>query len=164
MESLSLVLVLYVVMYLLVSCSAWAFTDVNYEDLLPLVGDNDDASVTDNERLLKFNLIYPGTKWCGAGNIAENYDDLGSEVETDRCCRAHDNCPDVIAAGETKYNLTNTAFYTRLSCDCDETFRQCLRSANTSVSKQIGHIYFNTLGTKCFRRDYPITGCSKRGG
>ena len=26
--------------------------------------------------------IYPGTKWCGDGDIAENYDDLGSDVET----------------------------------------------------------------------------------
>lgn len=26
--------------------------------------------------------IYPGTKWCGDGDIAEDYNDLGSDVET----------------------------------------------------------------------------------
>ena len=45
--------------------------------------------------------------------MADNYDDLGDEVEADMCCREHDHCPDLIAGGDTKYNLTNTAFYTR---------------------------------------------------
>ena len=54
-----------------------------------------------------------GTKWCGAGDIAENYDDLGPYVETDKCCRAHDSCKDVILGYETLHNLTNTNFYSR---------------------------------------------------
>ncbi|XP_060806678.1 phospholipase A2 [Amyelois transitella] len=121
--------------------------------------------LTDEElKQLKFSLIYPNTKWCGSGNIADNFDDLGPAVETDKCCRAHDNCPDVIAAGETRHNLTNEAFYSRLSCDCDEEFRQCLHNAGTKTSNQIGTIYFNALGQQCYRQEYPIKGCKRRGG
>ncbi|KAG6449748.1 hypothetical protein O3G_MSEX006227 [Manduca sexta] len=112
----------------------------------------------------KFSLIFPGTKWCGAGNIADSYDDLGSARETDMCCREHDNCPDLILAGETKYNLTNSAFYTRLNCQCDEKFRLCLHNATSKIANKVGKIYFNALGTQCYREDYPITGCNSYGG
>lgn len=54
-----------------------------------------------------------GTKWCGAGNIAESPDDLGTYADTDKCCRAHDHCDEVIPGHETKYNLTNPSFYSR---------------------------------------------------
>lgn len=54
-----------------------------------------------------------GTKWCGSGNIAENYDDLGEYKDTDYCCREHDSCPDYIEAKGTKHGLTNTASFTR---------------------------------------------------
>ncbi|CAH2052359.1 unnamed protein product, partial [Iphiclides podalirius] len=113
---------------------------------------------------LRFVLIFPGTKWCGAGNIADGYDDLGPDSETDKCCRQHDYCPDIIPAGETKYNLTNESFFTRLHCSCDNTFRDCLRNVNNPTSLKIGVTYFNALGSKCYRRDYPIADCAKRGG
>jgi len=32
-------------------------------------------------------LIMPGTKWCGQGDIAENYHDLGYHADVDKCCR-----------------------------------------------------------------------------
>ncbi len=32
-------------------------------------------------------LIFPGTKWCGQGSVAEHYSDLGYHTEADRCCR-----------------------------------------------------------------------------
>lgn len=32
-------------------------------------------------------LIFPGTKWCGQGSVAEHYEDLGYHSEADRCCR-----------------------------------------------------------------------------
>ncbi|XP_014363156.2 phospholipase A2-like [Papilio machaon] len=113
---------------------------------------------------LRFTLIFPGTKWCGSGNIAEGYDDLGKDNKTDACCRQHDFCPDIIPAGETKYNLTNESFFTRLHCSCDETFRKCLRTVNSVTSLKIGMTYFNAIGTKCYRKDYPVTGCKTRGG
>ncbi len=32
-------------------------------------------------------LIMPGTKWCGQGDIAEHFNDLGYHGEVDKCCR-----------------------------------------------------------------------------
>ncbi|XP_004929036.2 phospholipase A2 isoform X2 [Bombyx mori] len=129
---------------------------------------NIDKDVLDiqSERIArkKFDFIFPGTKWCGKGDIAKNYEDLGSARETDMCCREHDHCTDLILAGETKHGLTNDAFYTRLNCKCDEAFRLCLNKANTKTSRRIGKIYFNALGTKCYRRDYPVVGCNTYGG
>ena len=37
--------------------------------------------------LLNRILIMPGTKWCGAGDIAEHYHDLGYHRDADKCCR-----------------------------------------------------------------------------
>lgn len=66
-----------------------------------------------NRVLFSPSYFITGTKWCGSGNIADNYDDLGEERDTDSCCRAHDNCPDYIEAKGSKHGLTNTAGYTR---------------------------------------------------
>ncbi|XP_028040028.1 phospholipase A2-like [Bombyx mandarina] len=110
------------------------------------------------------NFVFPGTMWCGAGHVAESYEDLGSEWETDMCCREHDHCTDLIPAGETKHGLTNDCFYARLSCECDEKFRLCLKNANTDISHTVGMTYFDTIGTKCYRKDYPVVGCQMYGG
>ncbi|XP_050516737.1 phospholipase A2-like [Diabrotica virgifera virgifera] len=102
-----------------------------------------------------------GTKWCGVGNIAENYDDLGEEEETDKCCRAHDNCPDIIKAFNRKHGLFNSAFYTRVHCDCDAEFYDCLEAAGTASSKEVSSIYFKVLHTQCFKKDYTVLSCTK---
>ncbi|KAJ9591052.1 hypothetical protein L9F63_027740, partial [Diploptera punctata] len=47
------------------------------------------------------------TKWCGAGNNAENENDLGEFKNTDACCRTHDHCPDYILSGRIKHGLNN---------------------------------------------------------
>ncbi|GJQ79506.1 hypothetical protein Trydic_g16358 [Trypoxylus dichotomus] len=100
-------------------------------------------------------IIFPGTNWCGTGNVSSNYDDLGIFKDTDKCCREHDYCDDVILAGETKYNLTNPTFYSRLNCRCDEKFKSCLKEVGSVISTKVGMIYFNLLNTQCFRKDYP---------
>lgn len=35
------------------------------------------------------NGVVPGTKWCGLGDLAKNFHDLGTEESMDRCCRSH---------------------------------------------------------------------------
>ncbi|KAL3857949.1 hypothetical protein ACJMK2_012574, partial [Sinanodonta woodiana] len=52
-------------------------------------------------------LIFPGTKWCGKGDLAKCYDDLGPDQETDSCCRDHDCCPYIIPPFTSRYNLFN---------------------------------------------------------
>ncbi|CAH1369783.1 hypothetical protein MTP99_011194 [Tenebrio molitor] len=107
----------------------------------------------------RVKAIYPGTKWCGDGNISKSYDDLGKYSVTDKCCREHDLCPDNIPADSTKYDLVNTGLFTRSHCDCDRKFYECLKNANNVVARSIGFTYFTVLGPQCFRYDYPIHAC-----
>ncbi|XP_043264352.1 uncharacterized protein LOC122404466 isoform X1 [Colletes gigas] len=93
--------------------------------------------------------ILPGTKWCGTGDIAENYHDLGHEVEIDRCCRTHDLCPVKVRAQRTRYNLTNYSLYTKSHCVCDEALYKCLKAANHPTANIMGHIYFNLVKVSC---------------
>ncbi|XP_015925460.2 uncharacterized protein [Parasteatoda tepidariorum] len=109
-------------------------------------------------------FFYPGTKWCGAGNISVDDDDLGSEIEADMCCRAHAHCNDTIPPFTEKYGLDNISPVTVPTCECDDLFRNCLREASTKASDQIGMMYFNVLPVKCFRQDYPIKSCKKYSG
>ncbi|XP_059052955.1 phospholipase A2-like [Achroia grisella] len=158
-------LVLVALAFVTINCAnCWVFNDIDFDQLARTAGDSDNEISDEDLKQLRLGLVYPGTKWCGPGNIADDYDDLGTSESTDACCRSHDLCPDLIKAGETRHNLTNTAFYTRLNCDCDENFRQCLHEANSTTANRIGIIYFNAIGTKCYREDYPITSCKKRGG
>ncbi|KAF5285334.1 hypothetical protein FQA39_LY04433 [Lamprigera yunnana] len=103
--------------------------------------------------------IYPGTLWCGDGDIASNSGELGYFKSTDDCCREHDHCNDTITSHTTKYNLINTGLFTRSHCNCDQTFYECLHRANKIVSHKIGITYFNILGPQCFKYDYPFTKC-----
>ncbi|KAJ2940191.1 hypothetical protein O0L34_g11757 [Tuta absoluta] len=146
--------------------SCWVFNNINRDVALRMEDIESLESEFEGEVMIqeRINLIFPGTKWCGPGNVADNFDDLGPAKETDKCCRAHDNCPEVIEPGQTWRNLTNEAFYSRLSCACDYEFRDCLHKVNSRTSTIIGKMYFNTIGTQCFREDYPAVGCNRRGG
>ncbi|EDW86302.1 uncharacterized protein Dwil_GK17378 [Drosophila willistoni] len=93
--------------------------------------------------------IIPGTKWCGTGDIAETYSDLGSEMTMDRCCRQHDLCPVKIRAYQKKYELMNDSLYTKSHCICDDMLFSCLKMTNTSASQLMGSIYFNLVQVPC---------------
>ncbi|KAH3752588.1 uncharacterized protein LOC127847724 [Dreissena polymorpha] len=95
-------------------------------------------------------LIFPGTKWCGKGDLAQCFDDLGDDHELDMCCRDHDCCPFVIPPFTSRHNLFNYRLHSLLHCECDQRFRGCLRQSVSSMANMIGKIYFNILGSKCF--------------
>ncbi|CRL07447.1 CLUMA_CG020416, isoform A, partial [Clunio marinus] len=107
----------------------------------------------------RINLSFPGTKWCGPGNTADGYDDLGKDKEVDACCRQHDHC-DNIASGEEKHGLKNDDYFTRLHCQCDKEFKQCLQSANSKRGNYIGNFYFN-VRDRCYKEQHPIVECDE---
>lgn len=100
-----------------------------------------------------------GTKWCGRGNIATNFSDLGHFRSTDYCCRNHDLCQVKISANSSKYGLINTANYTKMHCSCDTDFYACLKYVDNILAISVGIVYFNIIQPKCFRKDYPIVQC-----
>ncbi|XP_022651735.1 uncharacterized protein LOC111246430 [Varroa destructor] len=106
-------------------------------------------------------VIFPGTKWCGIGNKARSYDDLGGADDTDRCCREHDRAPGGIKVGQTLHNITNNLSYTIKPCEADEKFRQCLRGVDSRISKLVGLMFFNVLRSKCYALEKP-KACEKQ--
>lgn len=56
-------------------------------------------------------LTVPGTKWCGPGNTSTSYDDLGTQRETDMCCREHDYCDVILEPGTLLFGLNNTDWF-----------------------------------------------------
>ncbi|KAJ8676552.1 hypothetical protein QAD02_012339 [Eretmocerus hayati] len=112
----------------------------------PISYSNSEKSNTGNPLLAG---IVPGTKWCGTGDIARSYHDLGSRSKVDRCCRAHDLCPVKIRAYKSRYNLVNNSFFSKSHCTCDETFFQCLKSINHVSATIMGNIYFNIAQPPC---------------
>ncbi|KAM8712118.1 hypothetical protein ACLKA7_012614 [Drosophila subpalustris] len=108
-------------------------------------------------------ITVPGTKWCGPGDIAENYDDLGTDVELDMCCRAHDHCEDKIPAKQQRPDLdslSNDGLFPIFSCACEATFRQCLSMLHNMESAALGRIYFSTTNV-CFARGPPVISCQE---
>ncbi|XP_057333591.1 phospholipase A2-like [Microplitis mediator] len=103
----------------------------------------------------KFRAIFPGTRWCGDGNVARSDDDLGQFKLTDACCRQHDKCPFNIGSGQSFGNLKNNGAFTRSWCACDQDFYNCLKSANNIIAREIGQTYFTVLGPQCVDYNYP---------
>lgn len=75
-----------------------------------------------NNSRVKRDLIYPGTKWCGAGNTSSNYDDLGDARDEDRCCRDHDFCAYTIEGFTRKWGYFNPRILSISHCDCDDKY------------------------------------------
>ena len=60
-----------------------------------------------------------GTKWCGPGDTAKTYWDLGEERAADVCCREHDHCDRQIPPFSSAYGRYNWRAYTVVDCRCD---------------------------------------------
>ncbi|XP_044267255.1 phospholipase A2-like isoform X2 [Tribolium madens] len=125
--------------------------------------ENEEKNRTNQKRLLsiKNKLIVPGTKWCGIGDVAISYHDLGFFKETDLCCREHDSCLEYISVKDSLHGITNKNLFTVSHCNCDEKFRKCLKTGGNFLSELLGYGYFTIIGPQCFREDYPIVRCKK---
>lgn len=109
---------------------------------------------------LKNLLIFPGTKWCGRGNISEHENDLGPLRGTDRCCRDHDHAVESIEPHSKKYGIVNTRLWPMTNCADDQKFYDCLLNDDSEshlMSACVGAIYFNILGAECFKQTYTVT-------
>lgn len=93
--------------------------------------------------------IVPNTLWCGLGDRAANYSELGVEYRVDACCRAHDHCPIRLKPFTTDYGLVNWSMSTRSHCDCDLDFDRCLKAVNSTLSNVIRVLYFRFVGLQC---------------
>ncbi|CAL8318305.1 unnamed protein product [Lota lota] len=125
------------------------------------VGALSERSRTASHLRVKRGFIVPGTLWCGSGNKALSYADLGAFMKTDSCCREHDQCQDTILSFQTKFGVFNTNIFTMSHCDCDNRFHGCLRSANDSISDVVGYTFFNLLKMNCFELSYRVI-CTER--
>ncbi|CAG0904281.1 unnamed protein product [Darwinula stevensoni] len=96
-----------------------------------------------------FAAIKPGTRWCGSGDKADSFDNLGKESQVDRCCRGHDFCPIYISSKTTKYGLYNSNSFTMSHCDCDTHFKNCLKKVGTSKADNTGKTLFDVLKASC---------------
>ncbi|XP_047660507.1 group 3 secretory phospholipase A2 [Tachysurus fulvidraco] len=94
--------------------------------------------------------MIPGTLWCGSGNKASDFSDLGLFEDTDKCCREHDHCEQTISSFQFGYGVFNSHFFTLSHCNCDSKFRRCLHNANDRMSDMVGYGYFNVLKMRCF--------------
>ncbi|KAF1394247.1 hypothetical protein PFLUV_G00024560 [Perca fluviatilis] len=116
---------------------------------------SDDSALQDKVlKRSKRGFTYPGTLWCGAGNMADHYDQLGEFAETDSCCRIHDHCPHVIHAFSSNYGHTNFKWHSICHCDCDNALKSCLRKVNDTSSRVVGQAFFNVIGVPCFEFAY----------
>ncbi|XP_067933039.1 phospholipase A(2)-like [Watersipora subatra] len=99
--------------------------------------------------------IFPGTKWCGKGNIASGPKDFGKLVGLDACCMKHDQCPLSVLPGETKFGITNRGIYPISHCGCDDQLHSCLKGLSDDNAQLLDEIYFEVLRMKCFIKEYP---------
>ncbi|KAL2714667.1 acidic phospholipase A2 PA4 [Vespula squamosa] len=117
----------------------------------------------ENNRTPGGGLIYPGTKWCGPGNVAASYNDLGHHAAEDACCREHDHCPIALSSQQCIHGICNNSPFTRSHCDCDAKFRRCLQNLNTEVANTIGALFFNVIQVTCFKERRPCSEWQRNG-
>jgi len=67
-------------------------------------------------------VIMPGTRWCGTGNVSTDGRSYGNIAATDRCCQQHDRCRYTIASLSRNYGLFNYRLYTISHCECDDVY------------------------------------------
>ncbi|XP_054613502.1 group 3 secretory phospholipase A2 isoform X2 [Dunckerocampus dactyliophorus] len=110
---------------------------------------------------VKRGFIVPGTLWCGSGNKAPSYDDLGVFSDTDSCCREHDQCKHTILSFHSQFGVFNSNIFTMSHCDCDSKFRHCLQEAKDGMADVVGYTFFNLLSMHCFSLSHRLQ-CAQR--
>ncbi|XP_071052340.1 uncharacterized protein [Onthophagus taurus] len=108
-----------------------------------------------------FQVLLPGSNWCGDRNRAESYTDLNLFWKTDKCCRTHDFCKKDIPGFSFRYSYYNFRPFTISHCKCDDRFRACLKRVGTIDANLVGNIFFNFVQRECFTLE-PKNKCDKK--
>ncbi|XP_078683003.1 uncharacterized protein LOC144917148 [Branchiostoma floridae x Branchiostoma belcheri] len=94
---------------------------------------------------------YPGTRYCGAGDGKTRLMEGEGVLDSlDSCCLDHVLCEEAIEPGQTRFFLYNPGPRPLLPCWCEAYFEKCLRTLNTSPSRDVGELYFNHLDGTCY--------------
>ncbi|KAG9511363.1 hypothetical protein GZH46_00059, partial [Fragariocoptes setiger] len=145
----------------IVECRQLAERQVAQSNTLHDENENENEGLLDVSRVLTtMRGVLPGTKWCGLGDLASSYSDLGERKNVDICCRAHDHCSMRLKPLKKGYGLHNIALYTKSNCVCDADFYQCLKGANTTLADVLGHVYFNIMKLQCIK-EQQVKTCKK---
>ncbi|XP_064454639.1 uncharacterized protein LOC135365885 [Ornithodoros turicata] len=107
-------------------------------------------------KMVKNRGIYPGTKWCGAGNKAASSTDLGTARATDECCRAHDQRGGKLPVLGELDGIRNKYPYAISSCDDEKKLFGCLLNDSSKASKEFGQFYYDVLQSRCYANTYPL--------
>lgn len=111
----------------------------------------------DHTRSNEVNLgILRGTLWCGLGDAADGWGELG-QYSVDLCCRTHDFCPLKVRGWQSNYGHMNYFPFTISHCFCDALFHKCLHDANSPRSRAVGRLYFNRLRMNCLATEHDST-------
>lgn len=140
-------------LHLINNCTQLAMPSVNSTES----STNDSTEMSNNlwAPWSLWNGIVPGTKWCGVGDIADTFEELGSQANVDACCRAHDHCPVKLKAFRAGYGLINLSLYTKSHCDCDKDFYGCLKTSSNELADMVGNFYFNFMRAQCIKEHRP---------
>ncbi|TGZ72265.1 hypothetical protein CRM22_002198 [Opisthorchis felineus] len=98
-------------------------------------------------------FIVPGTLYCGPGDIYVPGGPPALAHKTDKCCEAHDKCPNNIPAYGTRNQFRNQMPSTMSHCDCDQEFFDCLGKANSDLADAVGMMYFDVARIHCFEEE-----------
>ncbi|CAG2109948.1 unnamed protein product, partial [Medioppia subpectinata] len=107
-------------------------------------------------------ITFPKTKWCGPGRTARHYDDLGADVDTDSCCRDHDNCqPRGLYPGQLqRYCNVRGSRFQISACECDQQFKQCLSNIPLSISARMVAKIYRIFVTQCIDYNQYTRDCN----
>jgi len=114
-----------------------------------------------NQMSTIFNGILPGTFWCGYDDVAPNYFTLGPRKRLDSCCRQHDHCPVKVKAFQYRYGMINLHPYTKVHCQCDDDFYNCLKDVSNEQGDAVGKFFFNFLNVQCLE-EVPQRNCTRK--
>lgn len=102
-----------------------------------------------------------GSEYCGLGNSSGDLRRFVVFEKTEKCCEHHDEC-ESIESGETKHGISNTGKFAMRHCDCVHKFKDCLLTANTWLSHEIGKVYFGVWTDRvCFDVTPPSEACGE---